>query len=236
MTEFVLGTLASITAALIILILARAIAPFSGSLTALFNLFFSLTRLQRAGLYNFITSRSDYRLLKGGESIPKYISGAKHSLVYVGFWHAKGIEMENIKDALSDLLNKGCRVELVLLSDDITDEKVEIVAKYLGISDSSFRTRLTEAWKFVFEMEKGLSRSSGKLIIKKHSEAIYASCFIIDEDFATTKLLVDIRIFGMGRENSFAMELVKTDDSNSLYQRFLKSFTNLRNAAEEIAQ
>ena len=125
-------------------------------------------------------------------------------------------------------------IELILLDENINDDKANILAKYLGISHSSFRSRLTEAWKFVREMAREFAHSRGSFVIKSHSEAVYASCFIMDANTPTAKILVDIKIFGMARENGFGIELVKTKQSNSLYDRFLTSFEKLQRAAKEV--
>ncbi len=102
MTEFLLGVLASIVSAPLIYFTGLAVSPFLGSWSAYFNLLASARRLQRAGLVNVIPSRSDYRLLRGGETIRNYLlSNVQHSLVYIGFWHAKGIEMDNISDTFN---------------------------------------------------------------------------------------------------------------------------------------
>lgn len=233
MTEFVLGILASICAAIILLVATKIFSPFQGSWGAFLRFIASTPRLRRAGLNYLIPSRAHYRFLHKGETIGKYLGGVQHTLIYVGFWHAKGVEMDNIRDAFRGLLEKGCTIELVLLSNEIEDAKIEIISKYLGIATSGFRSRVSEAWNYITELKKQLPKKDvGRFIVKAHKEAIYASCFIIDHDTASAKALIDIKIFGLSRENSFSMELVKTEEENNLYNRFVTSFFKIIDAAE----
>jgi hypothetical protein len=225
MNEFYLGILTSLVSAPLIYFAGRLLSPFLGPWGAYFNLIGCARRLQRAGINNIIPSRSDYRLLKGGETISNYLSHVSHSLIYIGFWHAKGIEMSNIRDVFITLLERGCSIELVLLDREVDDATVITIAKYLAISPQSLRHRVGEAWHYVAALKKDVSvRHADRLVIKSHTNAVYASCFIIDHQHSAAKLLVDIKIFGIGRENGFGLELVKSQDGNNLYDRFLQSF------------
>lgn len=234
MTNFLFGILASVLAAPFVYILGRLFSPFLGSWSAYFNLVASARRLQRAGILNIIPSRSDYRLLRGGETIRNYLlKNVQHSLVYIGFWHAKGIEMDNISDTFLDLLQRGCTIELILLDENIADPSAEMIAKYLGLSLRGLRERVAEAWRFGSAFRQRIPTPfAGHFVMKSHLNAIYASSFIIDHTSQHPRLLVDIKIFGLGRESGFALELVRTGDPNNLYDRFYRSFMKVSEAAQ----
>lgn len=185
--------------------------------------------IRSSGISFFISSRDQYKLMKDRETIAAYLAHATKSLVYVGFWHAKGIEIENLSRTLTKLVEQGILVELVMLDPELENHKSEIMAGYLGISPSSLRSRLSESIKSFCEIKNSLpAEHQDKLVIRTHSEVIYASCFLLDYKSKSAKTLVDIKIFGAGRQNSFAMELTPNEDENSLYNRFTHSFLELR--------
>lgn len=225
MTEFLLGVLGAIAAAPLVYFAGRLLSPYLGSWNAYLNLIRSARRLQRAGINNIIPSRSDYRLLKGGETIANYLSSVKYSLIYIGFWHAKGVEMANIDRIFLELLRRGCSIELVLMSNTTNDTTSQIVASYLGIDVAGLRTRIEEAWRYIDALAKKIPHGERyRFVVRAHTNAVYASCFVIDRDTPSARILVDVKIFGLGRESSFALELVKTTQANNLFDRFLQSF------------
>jgi len=237
MSDFVLGVASSVVAALIVYLIARLLAPLLGYWGGYFNLLTSAWRLQRGGLNNIILSRSDYRLLRGGETIANYLGHVNQRLIYIGFWHAKGIEMANIQDTFLKLLERNCSIELVLLSADIDDRTAEIIAKHLGIDVDGLRGRIDSAWRYVRELRRQIpSRYSLRFSLKSHKNAVYASCFIIDQNLSNARILVDTKIFGLGREDGYAMELVPTSEPNNLYERFLRSFEKIADEAEEVRE
>ena len=229
---FLLGVLASVIAAGIVYFVGWLLSPFLGSWSSYFNLIGSAHRLQRAGIHNIIPSRSDYRLLRNGETIPNYLSQVRHSLIYIGFWHAKGIEMVNIRDVFFELLERGCSIELVLLDRNVDDATAAIIAQYLAISANGLKDRVEEAWRYITKLKAEVpARHADRITVKAHSNAVYASCFIMDHQHSFAKMLVDIKIFGLGRENGYGMELVKTGEHNNLYDRFLHSFLKISEGA-----
>ena len=120
-------------------------------------------------------------------------------------------------------------MEMVLLNPEIDDVRAEVIAAYLGITVSSFRVRLAEAWDQMRRYRQAIpAECRDKFVLRAHNEAVYSSCFIIDYGTPSAKVLVDIKLYGIGRENSFAIELVNPGTMNSLYDRFAMSFQRIR--------
>jgi hypothetical protein len=229
MGEFLLGVISSVVAAILIAVCLRIFTSVLPSWQWRWNLFRSLGRLRRSGVRHLITSRAEYRYLRGGETIPQYLSSVTRSLVYVGFWHAKGIEMDNLEATFTTLVNRGCHVEIVLLDPAIDEVRAEVIAAYLGITLTSFRARLMEAWDQMRRYRLAIpAERREQFILRAHREAVYSSCFIIDHGAPNARILVDIKLYGIGRENSFAIELADPKLTNSLYDRFAISFQRIR--------
>ncbi len=64
-----------------------------------------------------------------------------------------------------------------------------------------------------------------------HSEMITASALLFDYGTPTAKILVDQKLYGVGREGSFGMELKPSMAPNSLYERVTGSYLTIRRRA-----
>jgi hypothetical protein len=233
MLNFLLGVLSSIVAAVIFALIVRLQLLLYPNLRPTWNILKSLDRLRKAGINNIMTSRAEYRFLRGGETIPRYLLGSvQTTLIYVGFWHAKGVEMENLRDVFMNLTSRGCSIEMVLLDPDIDDSRVAFMAKYTGLSTTSFRHRLSDAWEEMIQYQRDIPANVKRnLILKAHTEVIHSSAFIIDRGQPTARTLVDFKLFATEREGAFAIELVPTNTRDSLYHRATESFMSIRDAS-----
>ena len=233
MLNFALGILSSIVAAIILALVVRLQLFLYPNLRPAWNILKSIGRLRKAGINNIMTSRADYRFLRGGETIPRYLLGSvRFTLTYVGFWHAKGVEMENLRSVFIDLASRGHAIEMVLLDPDIDDSRISFMAKHMGISVTSFRHRLSDAWTEMIQHQREIpAQSRRNFVLKAHTEVIHSSAFIIDLGRPSARTLVDFKLFGTEREGAFAIELVPTRAPDSLYQRLTESFMSIRDAA-----
>lgn len=232
-SSFFLGIASSVVAALIVAGCFRLQLVFSPKFRSSWNIIKSLRRLRRSGINNIMTSRADYRFLRGGETISRYLLGSvNHTLIYVGFWHAKGVEMENLRNTFTDLTVRGCTIEMILLDPELDDEKLTIVAKHLGLTKDAFRHRLSDAWVEMIHYQNDVPATMRKnFLLKAHTEMIHASAFVIDQGRPTARTLVDFKLFGTEREGTFAIELVPAVAGDSLYRRVTDSFMAIRDEA-----
>lgn len=232
MSNFLLGVLASLSAMfigfLIVQVKTRALLSWGT-----FFLFWSITRrLRDTGITNFFTSRSDYVSFRKERSISEYISTTKKEFLYVGFWLAQGVEIDNVYSKFRELLHKGCTVEIVLMDQNSDSNFKRKVAAYLGFSEESLSTRLSNTWSNMIQFKNSLSEDlKARFILRYHQELVSSSTFIFDYRTESAKTLVDFKLYGMGREQSFGIELKPSEIENSLYERVTNSFLEIKKKA-----
>jgi hypothetical protein len=152
---------------------------------------------------------------------------AERELIYVGFWLAQAGEIENLKGALRSILDKGVRVTLVLLDSDLDVGQRRKVAAVLDIDAAALGERLRLAWAELLRFRGDLpSEAAARLVLKAHQEHLQASAFLFDRDGASAKTLVDLKLYGIGRQASFGLELrpPRRARAASLYARATRSF------------
>lgn len=228
--QFWLGVVNGLVATLIawLIIQIKTGAVFS---LKIFSLFWSITRrLKDAGVTNVFTNRSDYVNFREEKSIPDYIKTAKKELIYVGFWLAQGVEIDKIEKTFLELLNKGCTLELVFLNSQIDRILANKIAVYLGMSQDTLTARLEGTWSVMRQFKQSLADPvKGRFILRRHEEVLTSSAFIFDHGIESAKTLVDFKIYGAGRGESFGIEMKPCRLQNSLYNRLTTSFFEIRN-------
>ncbi len=237
-TTFLLGVLSSAVAAVLIGLAVWFKTRTAPSLRA-FALFWSVARRMReTGVSNFFPSRADYVRFRKQATASEYLATAQHELSYVGYWLAHGVEFESIQAAMRTMLQLRKRIQLVLLADDIEDDSKARIAASLGISPASLSDRLTNTWHDFTTFRDDLRpEERGYFALRKHREHIGASAFIFDYGTASAKTLIDIKLFGIGRQGSFGLELKpakRHGDAESLYHRVTLSFQKINELAEDV--
>jgi hypothetical protein len=235
---FLLGVVSSAAAAVLIGVAVWLKTRTAPSVRA-FALFWSVARrMTETGVSNFFPSRADYVRYRKQATASEYIATARHDLTYVGYWLAHGVEFESIQAAIRTMLRLQTRIQLVLLADDIDDEAKSRIAASLGISPASLADRLTNTWLDFNAFRDSLRpEERGYFGLRKHREHIGASAFIFDHGTISAKTLIDIKLFGIGRQGSFGLELKpakRQDDAESLYHRVTLSFQKINELAEDV--
>jgi hypothetical protein len=228
--QFFLGILASLIASLILFVILQIKTRIILRWGTLKLFWLIVQRLRDNGIINFYTSRSDYVKFRKQSSIADYIETTKKEFIYIGFWLAQGTEMENITSKLFELLKRGCSVELVLL--DPKSSHGNKIAEYLGISFENYKARLKTTWEYLIKFKNSLPDDlKPRFLLRSHDKLISSSAFIFDYNTEFAKTLIDIKLYGMGRESSFGIELQPSKMKNSLYYRITKSFLTIRNSS-----
>jgi hypothetical protein len=194
-------------------------------------------RMRRAGVSNIFASRAEYVRNRTPSSATEYMGTAKHEVVYVGFWLAQAGEIEPLHRALRSLLDRSVRVTLVLLDAELPEAQCERVAAVLDLSAAGLRDRLQNAWGDLMAFRRGLPANvASRLTLRGHGEHLQASAFIFDRGHPTAKTLVDFKLYGMGRQDSFGIELrpPKRDSEVSLYARATRSFELISERADAV--
>lgn len=236
MANFWIGVLASLSAMLIGFVIVQIKTRAALSWSTL-SLFWSLARrLKEAGVSNVFPSRSDYRVHRKERSISDYVLTAKRELIYVGFWFAEGIEIDNTFNAMLQLLEKGCTVELVLMAQDLDTGLETKIADYLAISSESLHSRLVHAWADTRRFRAAISDDlKTRFILRSHKELVTSSAFIFDYGADCAKTLVDFKLYGAGRTRSFGIELKPSNIQDSLYLQTTVSFLGIKKKSLVIA-
>lgn len=190
-------------------------------------------RMKTAGVSYFIPRRTDFRHLKGGENITAYLQTTQREMIYVGFWNAKGLEHEDLRQCYKGLLERGCRIAIVMLDPDTPAPIMNGLAHHLAMSEAALRARLLESWRAMLAFRATLPHDSqSRLSLRAHSQVITASCQIIDRGHTTARALLDVKLFGQGRENTFAMEL-RPVAKDGLYERVVASYMSIYDSSIE---
>ena len=195
------------------------------------------SRLEPSGVRQVYLQRSDYvNHSLGGATIESYVETANSSLLYVGYWLAHGTEIANVVEAFRKITERGVAVEIVLLSESLPSPLRAELAAMLGLSETELAQRVIAAWQKFKTLQASLSvPGKARFVLKSHQHPLGASIFIFDKEDATReKLHVDFKIFGLGRGDSFSMEMSPGAAPNSLYSRYKRAYCSLAVAANQV--
>jgi hypothetical protein len=234
---FIEGVLASLVAAAILALFAvlRArVRPYS-SLRLAFTV---LPRMSRAGITNVFASRDEYVRRPGAPTVAQYMETAEASLVYVGFWLAQASEIEDLRRTLRALLDRRVRVSLVLLNAELDEAQAEKVAAVLALDVDRLRSRLRDAWTAITAFRAALPDDvRPRLTLRSHEEHLQASAFLFDRGRDSAKTLMDVKLYGIGRQGSLGLELRPTVSGGStLYERVTDSFANIEETSDLVLE
>ena len=233
MIDFINTILIGVVTTLIASAVIFYLQPSGSSLRRAWSLISSAWRLQKVGLGTIITHRKYFSHLKTGSTIPDYIKGAKFSFSYIGFWMAKSTEMEQITDSLRSVLQNNGTVEIIMLSQNLSDDDIHFVSRLLAIPQDSCKSRINSSWELLLDFGRALPQEQqSRLTLRSHAEMISSSCFIVDEGRLGARILVDMKIYGAGRESGITFEIYDNQKSDSLYIRFIQSFNLMKSRSK----
>lgn len=234
MINFLLGIAASLLASFIFAFLVYGRTVFQLRGRDIILLWSVTRRLSANGIINFFATRADYIKYRQNGTVTKYIRTAERELIYVGLWLSHGIEMANIRETLESLLEHGCYVELIFL--DPTVRYIESLADFLALSTDSVVTRINQSIYQMTSLKDSLPENlKPRFVLKAHSKLTTSSAFLIDQDTEHARVLIDFKLYGLGREQSFGIEFQRVAAADSLYSRVVSSFMEIRRQARAIA-
>lgn len=230
MTNFLLGVLSSLVASFIFVFLVYGKTIFKLRSKDL-QLFWSMTKRLRAnGIVNFFASRADYVKYREHGTVTEYMATTKRELVYIGFWLSHGTEMTNIRETLDKILSRGCYVEFIFVNPQIS--YLSNLADFLAIPEESILSRINQSINQMKEMRNSLPDNlKQRFILKTHDKLVTSSAFLIDQDTESEKILVDFKLYSLGREQTFGIEFNGKRSGSSLHSRMFTSLLNIRESA-----
>lgn len=186
-----------------------------------------LQRIPETGVSNFFQNRESYQKDRKLSFI-EYISSAKNSLSYCGHWLAFSIDQHNTLESLCGLAQEGKSVQLILLDPNLPAEVLRTYATYFNESEEYLRNQICNNWEKVLAAKKMLGeKAQSCLELRKHQEFISYSSFWFDKNHVQQHILIDVKIFGISRRDSYGIELKPTNESvrsdASLFERYSRS-------------
>lgn len=235
MTEF----LNNISANLVSNVIWIALLFAAGLLTYFFKRGFQAARLfkhlKQNGIISFFPNRDSYTKDRP-QSLEKYLETADHSLLYVGHWLAVSTDQRDTLAALRNILLGKKTVTIVMLSDELTPELLTAYANFFGRPVQDIQNQIQAGWTIVGSWSHTLgAEERNKLVLKSHSEFIGHSAFAFDLGQKKSKILIDQKLWGLDRKNSYGIELIanpKVDViENTLFSRYANSIAKLHQHA-----
>ncbi|MGW5441535.1 hypothetical protein [Nocardia asteroides] len=222
--------MSSVVATLLVSITVLVIGLGKSSISDVRAFWLITRRLKRNGVDNFFAKRSDYVRYRRHGTIQEYVNTAKHDLKYVGFWLAHGVEISNIGEHLAKMAQSGRSVEIVLL--DPTCSYLPFLAQYLNLPEAAVASRIYAALNQLQKAREDVPANLAHLFrIKLHTKMITASAFLVDSTSDTSRLLVDFKLYGADRDNTFGIEFKRVSTEDSLYKRVYDSYDRICTSA-----
>lgn len=185
-------------------------------------------RMNRNYIYNFYNSRAEYVTARKERTLPEYMRRAKRRFVYVGFYLAGATERDRIDGAITEMLERGCEIEIAMLDPDAMPEIIKAVEQHLAIADGTLAQVLRHAHDHFLTLKTGLSTAAAsRFAIKLHTVPLVSSAMLIDEGEPDGRLLVDNKIHGAGRDRSFGIEFRLNQGASGLAMDFAHSFKRI---------
>jgi hypothetical protein len=231
--DFLLNVASNVAANVLILGML-ALGAFLGrsAIRDLFRVLRFAWRMHRSGIINFYNSRAEYVTSRKERNLADYMRRAKRRFVYVGFYLAGGTERDRLDDAITEMLERGCEIEIVLLDADAPADIIAAVEQHLAITDGTLRQVLHHAHDHFIALRNGLSTvSANRFKLAVHCVPLVSSAMLIDEGEPEGRLLVDNKIHGAGRDRSFGIEFRLDQQANGLAKDFAQSFKRIAQSA-----
>lgn len=186
-----------------------------------------------AGIINVFPNRKSYILHKDHGDSNDYILKSHNSVLYVGFWLAKALEIGNLEKTIKQLVSRQITVTLVFIS-PMDKLSLDICSKYIDVKPEEIANRVKTVIKNLLEFRETLDPEYKKYLeIKTHNIPLSTTAFIIDKDSEKKcKVLLDYKVFGCSRDSSYGIEFV--DKTRIVTKKLLNSYIDIAKSAKEI--
>lgn len=194
-----------------------------------------ISRMVRSGITDFFPDRDSYTRDRK-MNLEQYIKTAKTDLTYIGHWMAVSTDQRHTLDAIKTMLQSGKKIALILLSKDLPQDILASYARFFGKTDAEFQSQVESGWAVIQRWRLALGADEAKMLtIKAHGEFICHSAFMFDRGQDVSKILIDQKIWGLDRKNSFGFELSYKNGAKSsektLFERYSNSLEGLADRA-----
>ena len=227
--DFIVNVTSNIVANLAVLLIVAVVAFFSRSkLRNFVRVVRYAWRMNKNDIINFYNSRAEYVTSRRERTLPDYMQRAKRRFVYVGFYLAGATERDRIDGAITEMLDRGCEIEIAMLDPNAAPGIIHAVEQHLAIANGTLAQVLRHAHDHFLTLRQGLSTAAAnRFVIKLHNVPLVSSAMLIDEGEADGRLLVDNKIHGAGRDRSFGIEFRLNQEADGLAKDFAESFKRI---------
>jgi hypothetical protein len=233
MPDFLSGIFQNLIADLLFLILSVGVV-WLVSQRIKWRTLAALFRSLRNGVSNIYFDRSEY-ISKRSRSVEQFIASATRDLEYVGIYFSVATDQSRVDDTIKSLIRKGCRVKLVLLDDQSSDETFQYLERAFALAPESLKQRVSHARDHFIAFREELAPGERPLLeLRLHQLPLLDSAFMIDIGEQKSALLIDRKWFGAGREKSFGLEFIGTVKEGTLFETVSKSFARISELAQPI--
>jgi|GEM_PF-4706429 len=186
-------------------------------------------RLASAGISNFFTSRNDYNKYRHEKTLEEFIKSAKTSFAYFGIAFSTATGPTRLDSTFRDLLSNGVSVDIYIVDASSSVETLDAIGLLYGVNRKHVRTTCGQALAHFREFYDSLPiDQKGSFRVFLHEAPISYSAFVFDRGQKSQKLLVDYKIFGIGKDSSFGIQFDGVDESSTLYYRLIQSLDQIR--------
>ena len=194
----------------------------------------ALFRSLRNGISNIYFDRSEY-ISKRSRSVEQFIASATRNFEYVGIYFSVATDQSRVDDSIKALIAKGCRVRLVLLDDQSSNETLQYLEQAFALAPASLRQRAIHARDHFIAIREALAPGERPLLERRlHQLPLLVSAFKIDAGERKSALLIDNKWYGAGREKSFGLEFLGAMKEGTLFETISKSFARISDQARSI--
>lgn len=230
MPDFLYGIFQNLVADLLFLILTAGVI-WLVSQRIKWRTIAALFRSLRNGISNIYFDRSEY-ISKRSRSVEQFMASATRNFEYVGIYFSVATDQSRVDDTIKGLIGKGCRVRLVLLDDQSSNETFQYLEQAFGLAPESLKQRVIHARDHFIALREELAPGARPLLeLRLHQLPLLVSAFMIDIGERKSALLIDSKWYGAGREKSFGLEFIGAVKEGTLFETASKSFTRISGLA-----
>lgn len=221
--KIVIGIISSLLATLIVILFQSRKQRLKPRL--IFSMMVEV--LFRSGVY-FYPNRK--KLMRDLGTVEQFVSTAKQSLIYVGFWLAS-LENTNLSREIKKLALRDVTFEAYVLNPN--SPLVDQLSQYFRLTPDQVKHRILYASQRISELKSELPNDkSNNIRLYYHESPITSSIFIFDRSLDSSKMMVDHKLFSTPRSDSYGIVLTKA--KTQLYESIFSTYGYIIQSSSEV--
>lgn len=198
-----------------------------------------LNRLKNAAVKFIYTNRDSYTKDRK-KSFEKYIESAEISFLYFGHWLAVSLDQKNTLNSLEKILNSERKATIIMIKKDLDESLINYYSELYNEDPENLKRNIKQNWNDVLNWRDSLSTiQQSNLSLREHTKKVSFSAFSFDRESPKNHILIDQKIWGLKRRDSFGIELCKKmskGKERTLYCRYAECLLNLERTSTEYTE